>query len=412
MSNGGLAQSFSLARIAATLIGVTCSPLTHRLKVTGGIVLSKTSSNLFKQLASFLSALLIACVCVAIVAGAEPPQVISLARTSAKKLISMPDKLSDGWQAAGPAQAFSGVKSKRLAQGEVVLEYGLQSRVSRTYAKGKERLSVELFEMHFPSGAYGFCTFNRAHAAEHQQQLCAGRYVVRLRGANLTEADAAELLRDWWPLSNEKVAPPPLVDHLPKAARVAGSELYLTGAQSLAQAKRFGFLSPAVQFDTGVEAVAALYQPAQQSIGIIIFEFQTPQLASDGYASLESQINAQPDPVRKQTWLKRVGNYAVVATGTAEQAVAEQLTGEIKYTPKVTWAGEKFTSIPLAVRPPDPAALEEVAQTANILLRTFYWIGVMLLFAIFLGAVAGSSFFYWRRSRQLKDGPSVLSFDE
>jgi len=375
--------------------------------------LSKTSSNLFEQLASVMA---LVCACVAVSLGAEPPQVISLASSSSKKSISMPDKLGDGWQAAGPAQAFSGVESKRLAQGEVVLEYGLKSHTSRSYAKGKERLSVELFEMHFPSGAYGFYSFNRAHAAERQQQFCAGRYVVRLRGANLTEASAGELLRDWWPLSNEKAEPPPLVDHLPKAARVAGSELYLTGAQSLAQDKRFGFLSPAVRFDTGVEAAAAVYQSNkaanQQSIGIIIFEFQTPQLASDGYASLEAAINAQPDPARKLTWLKRVGNYAVVSTGTAEQAVAEQLTSEIQYTPKVTWAGDKFTSIPLAVRPPDPAAIEEAMQTASILLRTFYWIGIMFLVAIFLGLIAGSSFFYWRRSRKIEDGPNALFFDE
>jgi len=135
-------------------------------------------------------------------------------------------------------------------------------------------------------------------------------------------------------------------------------------------------------------------------------------LASDGYASLEAAINAQPDPARKLTWLKRVGNYAVVSTGTAEQAVAEQLTSEIQYTPKVTWAGDKFTSIPLAVRPPDPAAIEEAMQTASILLRTFYWIGIMFLVAIFLGLIAGSSFFYWRRSRKIEDGPNALFFDE
>jgi hypothetical protein len=381
----------------------------------GGNVLSQTSSNLFKQLASFFSVLLLACVCVAVVAGAEPPQVISLAGTGAKKL-SLPEKLGDGWQAAGPTQTFSGAEAKRLEQGEVGLEYGLQSGVSRSYAKGKERLSVELFEMRFPSGAYGFYTFSRSHAAEGQQQFCAGRYVIRLRGAQLNETGAAELLRDLSPLSYRKAEPPPLVDHLPKAARVAASELYLTGAQALAQDKRFGFLSPAVRFDSGVEAAAALYQTNQQanqqSIGVIIFEFQTPQLASDGYTSLEAAINAQPDPARKQTWLKRVGNYAVVTTGAAEQTVAEQITGEIKYDPKVTWAGEKFTSIPLAFRPPDPAAIEEATQTAYILLRTFYWIGIMLLVAIFLGVVAGSGFFYWRRSRRAEEGPEVLFLDE
>src|SRR5205085_3041910 len=160
----------------------------------GRNVLSKTSSNLFKQLAAFLPALLLACVCVAVAAGAEPPQVIALTNSNTKKL-SLPDKLGGGWQATGPAQMFSGEQAKRLEQRAVGLEYGLQSGVSRSYAKGRERLLVELFEMRFPSGAYGFYTFNRSLALTRQQQFCAGRYVIRLRGAQLNEAGAVELLR-------------------------------------------------------------------------------------------------------------------------------------------------------------------------------------------------------------------------
>lgn len=370
----------------------------------------KTSSNLFRQLTSFVSALVIACACAAIAVGAEPPQVIALAGPNAKKL-SLSDKLSGDWKAISPTQTLSGAEAKRVAQGEVGLEYELHSSASRNYAKGKERLLVELFEMRFPSGAYGFYTFNRAHAANNQQQFYAGRYVVRLRGARLTEAGAAELFRELSP-ANEKAELPPLLGHLPKAARVSNSELYLTGARALAQHKHFGFLAPAVQFDTGVEAAAALYQPNQQPIAIIIFEFHTPQLASDGHASLEAALNAQPEPARKQTWLKRVGNYTVVATGAVEQAAAEQLMAEVKYDPKITWAGDKFTSIPLAFRPPDPVATEEATQTVFILVRTFYWIGMLLMFAICLGVIAGSCYFYWRRTRRVEEAPGVLFLDE
>jgi hypothetical protein len=351
--------------------------------------LLRNSSNLFKPLATLWPVLLIAC---AVAAGAEPPQVTLLASPKAKKL-NLPDKLSGDWQAVG-------------------LEYKLQASASRSYAKDKERLRVELFEMRFPSGAYGFYTFNRAHAAKNQQQFYAGRYVIRLRGAQLTEANAAELFRELLPAPFEQRAEPPLLDHLPKAARVTASELYLTGAQALTQHKHFGFLAPAVQFETGVEAAAALYQPNQRPLAIIIFEFHTPQLAADGYASLEAALNAQPEPARKQTWLKRVGNYAVVATGAVEQVAAEQLMAEVKYEPKITWEGDKFTSIPLAYRPPDPAAVAEATQTVYILVRTFYWIGMLLLFAIFLGVIAGSCFFYWRRARRVEEVSSVLFLDE
>lgn len=370
--------------------------------------MSKTSSNLFKQLATLLSALLIAC---AIAAAAEPPQAIALVSPNTKKL-DLPDKLSGDWKAISPTQTLNGAEAKRVDQGEVGLEYELQSSASRNYAKGKERLLVELFEMRFPSGAYGFYTFNRAHAANHQQQFYAGRYVLRLRGAQLTEASAAELFRELSPAPADQKAEPPLLEHLPKAARVTASELYLTGAKALAQHKQFGFLAPAVQFETGVEAAAALYQPKQQPLALIVFEFHTPQLASDGYASLEAALAAQSEPARQQTWLKRVGNYAVMATGAVEQTAAEQLLAEVKYDPKITWEGDKFTSIPLAFRPPDPVATEEATQTVYILVRTFYWIGMLLMLAICLGVIAGSCYFYWRRTRRVEEAPGVLLLDE
>jgi len=45
------------------------------------------------------------------------------------------------------------------------------------------------------------------------------------------------------------------------------------------------------------------------------------------------------------------------------------------------------------------------------LIRTFYWIGVMLTSAIVLGVVAGGLFFYWKRYRRRKLGLDDLFSD-
>ena len=109
--------------------------------------------------------------------------------------------------------------------------------------------------------------------------------------------------------------------------------------------------------------------------------------------------------------LKRVGNYVVIAINVQDRGSAQNIVGQIKYEVKVHWAGRKLSDIPLEFRPPDPVALEEARRTVQVLLRSFYWIGAMLLSAILLGIIAGSSLFYWNRYRRRKLGLDNLFSD-
>ncbi|MEP7269891.1 MAG: hypothetical protein ABI882_00210, partial [Acidobacteriota bacterium] len=63
-----------------------------------------------------------------------------------------------------------------------------------------------------------------------------------------------------------------------------------------------------------------------------------------------------------------------------------------------------FTSIPFQYRPPDPAAIEEMRDTATVLLRTFYGIGLMIVASIILGVFAGWTVFYWRKQKRRRLG--------
>src|SRR5262249_15805875 len=103
--------------------------------------------------------------------------------------------------------------------------------------------------------------------------------------------------------------------------------------------------------------------------------------------------------------------YVIEAVNIEDIAAAKNIISQIKYTPRIYWEGRKPSDIPLEFRPADPAAIEEAFQTANVVIRTFYWIGVMLTSAIVLGIVAGGSFFYWKRYRRRKRGLDNLFCD-
>ena len=60
---------------------------------------------------------------------------------------------------------------------------------------------------------------------------------------------------------------------------------------------------------------------------------------------------------------------------------------------------------------PDPLAIQEASQTASMIVRTFYWIGIMITGAIIIGFITGGSFFYWKRYRRRKLGVDDIFSD-
>ena len=139
-------------------------------------------------------------------------------------------------------------------------------------------------------------------------------------------------------------------------------------------------------------------------MSLIIFEFHTPQLATDGYAQIQKHLEGLRVSGRDTRLLRRIGNYIVVAANVQDTTSAESVIAKIKYSPKIYWEGKKITNIPFQFRPPDPIVIEEASQTANMIIRTFYWIGVMISGAIIIGFISGGSLFYLNRYRRRKLG--------
>jgi hypothetical protein len=204
---------------------------------------------------------------------------------------------------------------------------------------------------------------------------------------------------------------PFLPSHLPEQDKIADSEKYIAGPATLSKLKIFDDLRNLVSFDGGVEAITADYRNGDGRMSLIIIEYHTPQSASDGYARIESYFNSLPQQEKEKRMLKRVGNYVVEAVNIRDRTSAQSIVGQIKYEAKIYWAGRKLSDIPMEFRPPDPVVIEEARRTIQVLLRSFYWIGAMLLSAILLGITAGCSLFYWNRYRRRKLGLDNLFSD-
>lgn len=322
----------------------------------------------------------------------------------------LPARLDDRWKAAGEPRIISAEQYAVLPVGDVFKEFGLFAINTRNYTDGKTRLTVEVFEMDYTSSAYGLHLFNQGQLAANRREFFQNRYLVSFSTdhSTVTPDPALEpILRQLLP-QVDSGQQPPLPLHLPETDKIAGTEKYFIGPLGLTRLSPFEELKDVVLFEGGAEATAARYRNGGGEMSLLLIEYPTPQLAGDGYAKLQSYFESLPQEAKDKRLLTKTGNYVIEAINIQDREAAQKLVRQIKYSPKVFWEGKKVTDIPLDFRPPDPTAVEEAFQTANVLIRTFYWIGVMLTSALVLGIVAGSSIFYYKRYRRRKRGMDDL----
>jgi uncharacterized protein DUF6599 len=325
----------------------------------------------------------------------------------------LPDGSIGEWRALGRARILKAEEWSVLPDATIYSEYGLQRLHSRVYTKGSARATVEIFEMRFPSGAYGLYTFNRGSLSPNRREIYLGNFLASIDSSlKDKEFDSAfvELLKKN-PASQSSGKLPLLPSHLPGENKIADSEKYLVGPAALAQQKAFSGLKDVIKFDSGVEAVSADYKNGDGTMSLMIIEYQTPQTAADGLKAVSKYIETLNHAERESRILKRVGNYLVHAVNVKNSTDAGNLISQIKYEYKVYWEGRKISDVPLEFRPPDPVAIDEANRTLMIMVRSFYWVGALLSGSILIGLVAGGTFFYFRRYRRRKLGLDELFSD-
>jgi hypothetical protein len=324
----------------------------------------------------------------------------------------LPDNPGGDWRAVNRTRILKSDEWSILPDAPIYTEYGLQRLHSRVYRKGDAKATVEIFEMRYPSEAYGLFTFNRGSLSPNRREFYVGSYLFSIDSVlNDQQLDSSliEILKKSLPNQSGNLSLLP--SHLPEQHKIAGSEKYLVGPAALARLKDFSALKDVIKFDGGVEIVVADYKIEDDAMGLMIIEYHTPQLASDGQRSITKYLDSLSQNDKGSRIFKRVGNYLVHAINVKDTTEAENLIGQIKYEYKVYWEGKKYSDIPIDFRPPDPAAIEEGNRTLKIMIRSFYWVGALMSSSLLLGLVAGAAFFYWRRYRRRKLGMDDLFSD-
>ena len=343
---------------------------------------------------------------------------------SQSNLASLPDKPGEGWQPTSPEKRVAEKEWKSSQSGRILTEYGLTGIVRREYRNGTQRITAELSRFRQTAGAYGWSTFVRRNSGSETSYDHYGKSVIQLRSdAALTVAERESLIKGITAgLEPDDHQIPVLPAHIPgteagtEVGLVSGSERYLVGPEALREDPDFGQRVQLIDFSGLPDIVTADYRQGELLRRLLIVEFHTPQSATEAFRLWEEALRGEasqpaltgPDRPRL---VRRIGNYIVELTATADKQAAEAIIGKIRYEQKVFWSGRKVSDIPLEFRPLDPAVLREATRTGSIIVRSLIWVGVMMLVVFGIGLIVGGGFFYWRRFRQRRQGTEGLFSD-
>ena len=234
--------------------------------------------------------------------------------------------------------------------------------------------------------------------------------------------------------TNAAVKYPPLLDSLPPASKLPGSEQYFLGPESLNAdvahgREMFEFVgeteavtadyqqSPAAAVGTPADPPSGQAKPdpqrginasAKQDISpltLIIVECHTPEFATDELARVTGYVSSLPENEQQQIVFKRTGNYIIAAVNVREREFAEGLIDSIQYPYTVKWLRNPLWPTN------DPFRTQKAAQ---MLLSTFGLLGLIILTVIIGGSIFGASVFLRRRKQQreiFSDAGGMLRLD-
>lgn len=182
---------------------------------------------------------------------------------------------------------------------------------------------------------------------------------------------------------------PVIVKHLPDWERAEARAVYVETLDALKQLVPNQPMLDAVSFDGGTEAATATYEGGAR---LIIFEYQTPQLAFDADAAIKARLGelrgaGKPVP----SAYRRVGNYGVFVFGAPDEGTAAGLIDRVKYEQEVRWLGEN----PYAIERANRAWLN---MSTSVIVNTVKATGLAIVICLSVGGIFGGWIFMRRRA--------------
>lgn len=183
---------------------------------------------------------------------------------------------------------------------------------------------------------------------------------------------------------------PVIIKHLPDWETARERAVYIETMPALRELLPNQPVLDAVSFAGGTEAASATYDAGAR---LIIFEYQTPQLAFEADAAIKSRLNelrgaGQPVP----SAYRRVGNYAVFVFGAPNEGAAAGLIDKVKYEQEVRWLGEN----PYAVERANRAWLN---MSTSVIVNTVKATGLAIATCLGIGGIFGGWIFMRRRAQ-------------
>ena len=307
---------------------------------------------------------------------------------------ALPDHFGS-WSASAPA-AKTAVEAPGKPSGEpvaVLQEAGLDGVSRRAYASSGRTLTLILYQMHDPSGAYAAFTYLRTPEmadSDLAEYAAVGRdTALILSGASLLEARglAGASLADLRELAAalartaDKTPLPPIRTYLPLRGKLSGTEKYFLGPAGLrAEAAALGkpeiaALADKAGFASGAEVMLARYRLGREESLVLLFEYPTPQAAGLHQKHIETALSSVAPPAELP--LRRKGSLLslVLAPAAGAPRGSQALLDAVRYETNVTW-NEKSQTLTDAPWP---------VMVVNTILGT----GVILVVAIVFGVAFG-----------------------
>jgi uncharacterized protein DUF6599 len=271
----------------------------------------------------------------------------------------------------------------------IIREYGFEALEQREYVLSGEKspLDVTVYRMVDPTAAYGAFTFLRLQGmaasnltkygatSKDRAFIVVGNFLLDVHGAAVSSPHSElNLLVDALRSKADPRPYPLVVEHLPPAGLVAGSERYVSGPLALhallpvADGDWLGFAQSG-------EAVFARYRKGAQEVTLLIAEYPTQQLAASRYEKISPILHAPPDTAQNKELhvvaSRRDAGLISIVLGNRPTDYADALLGQIIFGHNVVWNEPSFKA-------------KELPWSAYVI-GSFLGSGIIIVFAFVSG---------------------------
>jgi hypothetical protein len=190
----------------------------------------------------------------------------------------------------------------------VIQEFGFKCVEREGYSRGKENLSVTLYQMVDPTAAYGAFTYLRtpnmsaskltqySAVSPSRALIVVGDFLLDVTGQRLNQSTEAlqGLVASVQPKADGRPYPT-IFEHLPIQGFIPGSERYATGPLALQKFLPVGS-GDWIGFSQGAEAILARYRKGGQEVSLLVAEYPTQQIAGKHFDAMTQIIHPAEPP--------------------------------------------------------------------------------------------------------------------